>query len=103
VSTPTAITLRITQALATARLHPIMGGFGQHEGMFKVTFRDAHNNSDLTNGIVLPSIPAVGEPVHLKERAHHGRAQTGHVTSRHWHIMTREPEDSEVVILVALD
>ena len=74
-----------------------------HRGMFKVTFRDARNERDLTDGVFLPDVPAPGDAIHIRERAHHGSSQSGHVTRRHWHIATKEPGESEVVVLVALD
>ena len=73
------------------------------DSMFKVTFRDAHTENDLTGGIFLPDVPAPGDAVHIRERIYHGRSQFGHITSRHWHIATKEPGESEAVVFVALD
>ncbi len=70
--------------------------------MFKVVFRDERNSSDLTPVVILPAIPAVGEAVYIREQPHH-RPRTGRVASRHWHIATKEPENSEVILLVQLD
>lgn len=72
-------------------------------GMFKVWFKNASNDRNLTNdAVILPQVPGVGEAVYLRERPHHGPT-TGRVASRHWHIATREPENSEVVVMVQLD
>lgn len=73
-------------------------------GMFKVTFRDTGNERDLNDApIYLPDIPTQGEAVYFRERGTAGRARSGRVTSRHWHIATKEPGESEVVILVTMD
>lgn len=79
-----------------------MNVVGEHQRMFRVVFRDERNGKDLTPEVILPAIPAVGEPVYIRERLHH-RPQTGRVTARHWNIVTKEPENSEVIVLVKLD
>lgn len=53
---------------------PFMGDSGEHRGMLKTTFVDANGGSWLAGPIFLPSIPERGEPVSIKEKAHHGRA-----------------------------
>lgn len=69
--------------------------------MLRVTFRETRYNGDLAT-VFLPAIPSVGEPVHLQQQSR-GKAIAYRVTSRHWHIMAKAPEDSEVVILVTED
>lgn len=80
-----------------------MAKAGEHRHMFKTTFQNADGNGWLAGPIFLPSIPAMGEPVEIKEKAHHGRATVGHVVRRTWHIVSKDPGESEVIILVAVD
>ena len=80
-----------------------MDEFGDHRGMFKTTFVDASGGSWLAGPIYLPSIPERGEPVSIKEKAHHGKAAVGHVTRREWNIISKDPGESEVIISLALD
>ncbi len=75
----------------------------EHRHMFKTTFRNADGDNWLAGPVYLPSIPAMGEPVDIKERAHHGRSTAGHVVRRSWYIVTKDPGESEVVIHVGLD
>lgn len=79
-----------------------MNALSEYQRMLRVVFRDERNGNDLTPEVILPAIPAVGEPVYIRERPHH-RPQTGRVTARHWNIVTKEPENSEVIVLIKLD
>jgi hypothetical protein len=71
--------------------------------MFKTTFVDANGGSWLAGPVFLPTLPERGDPVNIKEKVHHGRATTGHVTRREWTIVSKDPGESEVVISLALD
>ena len=73
------------------------------EPMFKVTFRNATNDRDLTKAVFLPELPAKGEKVHVRQKPDSWRNQTGTVTERIWHIVDDDPGASEVFVLVSLD
>lgn len=71
--------------------------------MFKVTFRDTKDTRDLTKGLHLQAVPNIGDMIHIRERVYHGSSLSGRVTARHWHIATKEPGESEVVVFVDID
>ena len=72
--------------------------------MFKVTFRDVSTEQNLSEPVFLPDVPGQGEAVYFRDRAGSTRrAEAGRVVSRHWHIATKEPGESEIVILMAMD
>jgi hypothetical protein len=71
--------------------------------MFKVTFRNADNERNLTNGLFMHEVPARGERVHIRQKVDSWRDQQGTVTDRIWFVVDDEPNASDVVVMVTLD
>lgn len=75
--------------------------------MFRVTFRDEKTNQNLTKSpLLMQAIPVQGEMVYIREYANSGSSrppQTGRVTSRHWLIASLEPDESEVILMMAME
>lgn len=72
-------------------------------GMFKVTFRNAATERNLTETLFLPEVPARGEKVHIRQKPDSWRNQSGTVTERIWYIVGDDAGASDVVVMVALD
>jgi hypothetical protein len=71
--------------------------------MFKVTFRNAADDRDLTKTVFLPELPAKGEKVHVRQKTDSWRNRIGTVTERVWYVVDDDPGASEVVVMVSLD
>lgn len=71
--------------------------------MFKVTFRNAENDRNLTQTLVMPVVPDKGERVHIRRNPDDWRVQEGVVTERVWFICDADANVSDVVVMVALN
>lgn len=73
------------------------------KAMFRVTFRNAENDRNLTQTLVLPVIPDKGERVHIRQEPDAWKNQEGVVTDRIWFICNADANASDVVVMVTLD
>lgn len=82
---------------------PRAGRSGTMKPMFRVTFRNAADERNLTKTLFLPEVPARGERVHIRQKPDSWRIQEGTVTDRIWFVVDDDPGASDVVVMVALD
>lgn len=71
--------------------------------MFRVTFRNADNDRNLTGQLVLPVVPDKGEKVRIRQKPDSWKALEGVVLDRIWFICDEDATQSDVVVMVGLD